>query len=218
MDRDHQIALVEASFERVKTHKSDFVGEFYTQLFETHPQIKPLFATIDTRAQGAKLYASLALLIQNLRQPDALERVLLPLGKKHIGYGATPEHYLMMEQTIISSLKSSVGDDWTPELQKAWAITLRQVVEIMLQGADMTLPNGDDKITAGKRAYSLVTDWLEPDLMELVEDSFARIKVDKQAFTQSFYNTLFDQNPQLKPLFASTNMKKQGSKLYATLV
>jgi uncharacterized protein YjbI with pentapeptide repeats/hemoglobin-like flavoprotein len=124
----------------------------------------------------------------------------------------------MIEQAIIDSLKSFMGDDWTPQLHEAWTDTLEQVVDIMLQGADMTLPNRDGETKPGTKPATLISGWLEPELMELVEESFSEIKADKQAFTKSFYNTLFDQHPQLRPLFANIDMVKQGSKLYATLV
>lgn len=150
MDQDHRIALVEKSFEQINKHESDFVSEFYAKLFDTYPQIKPFFFNIDTSAQGAKLYASLALLVQNLRQPDALKQVLHPLGKKHIGYGATPERYLMVEQVLIDSLKTLLGDDWTPQLHQAWADTMERVIDIMLEGAGTSPPNRDPKTKPGE--------------------------------------------------------------------
>lgn len=218
MNLDSRIELVEASFEHIQKHKDDFAAEFYAGLFNMHPQIQPLFDGVDTQKQGAKLYASLVLLVENLRHPEELQRVLRPLGKKHIGYGARPEHYLMLEEGILDTLKTFLGENWTPELNTAWTISLEQVTQIMLEGAGMALPAKTGTTRIDNSKTELVSGWLEPELMDLVEESFAKVKGDKQAFTDSFYATLFASNPQLKPLFANTNMPKQGAKLYATLV
>ena len=71
--------------------------------------------------QGAKLYAALVLLVESLRQPDELQRILRPLGKKHIGYGATAEHYPMVGNALMHALEKFLPDRWTPELGAAWA-------------------------------------------------------------------------------------------------
>ena len=88
--------------------------------------------------QGPKLYAALVLLVESLRQPDELQRILRPLGKKHIGYGATAEHYPMVGNALMHALEKFLPDHWTPELGAAWANTLKEVTDIMLDGAGMT--------------------------------------------------------------------------------
>jgi hemoglobin-like flavoprotein len=51
----------------------------------------------------------------------------------------------------------------------------------------------------------------------LLQQSFAEIKLQKEAFAQAFYRRLFALYPQTNPLFATTNMKNQESSLMATL-
>ena len=129
-----QIDLIEASFESVKLRKADFASAFYSRLFSNYPELQPLFAGTDINRQGTKLYAALVLLVENLRHPAELERVLLPLGEKHIGYGATPEAFPKVGGTIIATLKEFLGNSWTPALDEAWELTLREVTETMLRG------------------------------------------------------------------------------------
>jgi hemoglobin-like flavoprotein len=47
----------------------------------------------------------------------------------------------------------------------------------------------------------------------LLEQSFSRILPQKEAFAQAFYDRLFEQFPQVKPLFMYTEMKLQQNKL-----
>ena len=45
---------------------------------------------------------------------------------------------------------------------------------------------------------------------ELVEQSFEKVRENKDTFALSFYDELFEQAPQLKPLFENTNIPKQS--------
>ncbi|EKU99774.1 hemoglobin-like flavoprotein [Leptolyngbya sp. PCC 7375] len=52
----------------------------------------------------------------------------------------------------------------------------------------------------------------------LLKTSFTLLKEDQSAFSDLFYSTLFSDYPQVKPLFAHTNMDEQPKKLFASLV
>ena len=51
----------------------------------------------------------------------------------------------------------------------------------------------------------------------LLQQSFAEVGPQKEAFAEAFYRRLFALYPQTIPLFATTNMKRQQSLLMATL-
>jgi len=54
--------------------------------------------------------------------------------------------------------------------------------------------------------------------VELLEQSFEKIKPRADEFAASFYEKLFTTHPDLKPLFAKTDMAKQQKKLISALV
>jgi len=54
--------------------------------------------------------------------------------------------------------------------------------------------------------------------IELLEQSFETVKAHNAEFSANFYNILFAEYPDVKPLFANTNMKEQGDHLYKSLV
>ncbi|MBW4661433.1 MAG: flavohemoprotein [Drouetiella hepatica Uher 2000/2452] len=54
--------------------------------------------------------------------------------------------------------------------------------------------------------------------IELLEQSFGKIKPHAEEFVASFYNNLFLVHPEVKPMFAETNMAKQQKQLLAALV
>lgn len=51
----------------------------------------------------------------------------------------------------------------------------------------------------------------------LLQQSFAEIEPQQEAFAEAFYQRLFALYPQTIPLFATANMKRQQSSLMATL-
>ena len=51
----------------------------------------------------------------------------------------------------------------------------------------------------------------------LLKESFDMVAPQKDAFARSFYERLFTDYPQTKPLFAQTDMRRQESSLMATL-
>ncbi len=54
--------------------------------------------------------------------------------------------------------------------------------------------------------------------VDLLERSFARVKPSAGAFAEDFYADLFARSPQVRPLFANTNMAEQRKKLMDSLV
>ncbi len=54
--------------------------------------------------------------------------------------------------------------------------------------------------------------------VELLENSFEKVKPYDSEFADDFYNNLFTMYPEAKPLFAHTDMAEQKKKLFSSLV
>lgn len=54
--------------------------------------------------------------------------------------------------------------------------------------------------------------------VELLNRSFAQVKDRGSEFTAKFYSNLFTEYPEVKPLFANTQMEEQKKKLFDSLV
>lgn len=57
-----------------------------------------------------------------------------------------------------------------------------------------------------------------PSKIEIVEQSFEKIKLDANEFAASLYKNLFAAAPEVKPLFANTDMETQQKKLLDALI
>jgi hemoglobin-like flavoprotein len=130
------IELLEQSFSTVKASSADFTKTFYANLFADYPEVEPLFVNAHMEAQGKKLFDSLVLTIDSLRKPDVLTATLRGLGTRHIKYGVLPKHYPMVGSSLLKSLASALGNDWTEEVNQAWIEAYTAVTQLMLEGAD----------------------------------------------------------------------------------
>ena len=126
---------LETSFDLVAPRGDELVDVFYSRLFTTAPAVKPLFASTDLRKQKAMLLATLVLLRKSLRDLGAIVPKLRELGRRHVAYGARPEHYPVVGEVLVASMADVAGDAWRPEHQRAWAQAVDVVAGAMLEGA-----------------------------------------------------------------------------------
>jgi hemoglobin-like flavoprotein len=129
------VELLESSFSRIKEQRTHFTDCFYSNLFADYPEVKPLFAHTQMEEQPKKLFKSLVLIVESLRQPDVLTHALLSLGSRHVQYGVLPEHYPMVGSTILKALAICLGEAWTSEVEQAWSDAYSVVMKLMLEGA-----------------------------------------------------------------------------------
>jgi nitric oxide dioxygenase len=115
-----QIKLVQESFSRVAPISEQAAVLFYDRLFEVAPQVRALFPD-EMSEQRKKLMATLAVVVNGLTNLEAVLPAASALAKRHVGYGAKPEHYPVVGGALLWTLEKGLGDAWTPELAEAWA-------------------------------------------------------------------------------------------------
>ena len=115
-----QIKLVQESFSKVAPISDQAAILFYDRLFEVAPQVRVLFPD-EMAEQRKKLMATLAVVVNCLTNLEAVLPAASALAKRHVGYGARPEHYPVVGGALLWTLEKGLGDAWTPELAEAWA-------------------------------------------------------------------------------------------------
>jgi hemoglobin-like flavoprotein len=130
-----QIDALEESFDIVAPRGTELMDVFYSRLFELAPEVRPLFAGADMAAQKQKLLSTLVLLVDSLRDLDAIVPALRDLGAKHVTYGVEPEHYALVGQALLGALEEVSGEGWKPAYGAAWADAYAVVEQTMKAGA-----------------------------------------------------------------------------------
>ncbi|EKV03296.1 hemoglobin-like flavoprotein [Leptolyngbya sp. PCC 7375] len=203
------VELLEQSFELVKPKADQFVGSFYNNLFTDYPAAKPLFEHSDMAKQQQMLKGALVMVIENLRKPEVLSNALKGLGARHVKYGALPEHYPLVGNSLLKTLEQYAGDAWTSDLKEAWAGAYGAITELMLEGADYTQEEVALESAPAEEGGLNV---------ELLEQSFALVAPKADDLVSTFYDHLFTDYPDARPLFEHTDMAKQKQMLKGGLV
>jgi hemoglobin-like flavoprotein len=126
--------LLETSFLAVVLHGEAFVTAFYERLFTRFPQTRVFFASTDMLEQRKKLQQTLALIVQNMQQPEVLGSMLQELGQRHVNYGVRPEHYPIVGAVLLETFADFLGKHWTQAHHDAWVKGYEAVSNLMLQG------------------------------------------------------------------------------------
>lgn len=122
--------LVKRSFAAVEPHGTEVTAYFYRHLFDHHPGVRSLFAEhLDD--QQDRLWAALGALVANLESTDTLVGILRDLGGRHAGYGALPEHFPAVGDSLIATLRHYAADVWTPEAEASWTAVYGVVADTM---------------------------------------------------------------------------------------
>jgi methyl-accepting chemotaxis protein len=129
------VETLETTFDLVAPRGDELMDIFFARLFAAAPSVKPLFADTDLRRQKAMLLSALVLVRKSLRDTDAMVPTLRELGARHVGYGAKPEHYVVVGEVLIASLAEIAGEAWRPEHELAWAAAFAVIADAMLSGA-----------------------------------------------------------------------------------
>ena len=66
---------------------------------------------------------------------EKLEKPLAEMGRRHVGYGAEPEHYPVVRDTLVSVMADMAGYAWNDQLTNDWSGALDFVASAMLAGA-----------------------------------------------------------------------------------
>src|SRR6476660_9632372 len=129
-----QIKLVQDSFAKVAPISEQAAVMFYDRLFEVAPSVKAMFP-IDMTEQRKKLMATLAVVVNGLSNLEAVLPAASALAKRHVSYGAKPEHYPVVGGALLWTLEKGLGVAWTPDIADAWTAAYGTLSNFMIAEA-----------------------------------------------------------------------------------
>ena len=114
-----QVQLVQESFAKVVPISETAAVLFYDRLFEVAPSVKAMFPE-DMSGQRKKLMMMLAAVVNGLGNLESILPAASALAKRHVDYGAKPEHYPVVGGALLWTLEKGLGEAWTPDVADAW--------------------------------------------------------------------------------------------------
>jgi adenylate cyclase len=129
------IFLVQSSFARIAERAEEFAPRYYANLFEVHPELRPLFRD-DMAAQTKMFMYILSSAVRGLNRMHEMVGGLRALGKRHADYGVKRDDYDEVSSAFIRTLKEFLAGEFTAELQHAWVTILGMIAETMIEAAE----------------------------------------------------------------------------------
>jgi hemoglobin-like flavoprotein len=129
-----QIELVQSSFRQFLPLADSAAKTFYRRLFALDSSLKALF-TNDMLTQGNKLMQFLGLAVVSLNKLEQLQPTLRTLGARHVTYGVLEPDYDTVGRALLWTLERTLGDSFTPELEKSWNDAYAMISSEMKAGA-----------------------------------------------------------------------------------
>lgn len=116
---DQQLALVRTSFEALRNDPVRKSDEFYGALFAAAPGLRGLFRD-DVSNQGMRFMSTLAVIVDNLHDPTALDERYANLGRGHAAMGVRAGDFEPMKTALINTLAKALGQRFDLETRIAW--------------------------------------------------------------------------------------------------
>ena len=129
-----QVKLVQESFSKVVPISEAAAAIFYDRLFEVAPSVKAMFPA-DMTEQRKKLMGMLAAVVGGLGKLESILPAASALAKRHVGYGAKPEHYPLVGEALLWTLARALGPHWTTEVASAWTAAYTTLSDVMIEAA-----------------------------------------------------------------------------------
>mmetsp|Transcript_35156 Transcript_35156/g.83977 ORF Transcript_35156/g.83977 Transcript_35156/m.83977 type:complete len:344 (+) Transcript_35156:71-1102(+) len=171
---------------------------FYKRLFEQYPDVVPMFGDADMDEQAEKLLKTVSLAVEYLKDVPALIPILEDLGAKHAtDWKVQKEHYDAVGECLLWTLETGLGDAWTGDVAEAWTWVYGVI--------GSTMSGAGEKAYFEKRKEIIQSTW------KTVGDSLG------VEATKLFYKRLFEEYPEVVPMFGDADMDKQAEKLLKTV-
>ena len=129
-----QVKLVQESFAKVAPISEQAAVIFYDRLFEVAPAVKAMFPA-DMTEQRKKLMGTLAAVVNGLTNLESILPAASALAKRHVSYGAKPEHYPAVGGALLWTLEKGLGEAWTPAVAAAWTAAYGTLSSFMISEA-----------------------------------------------------------------------------------
>jgi hemoglobin-like flavoprotein len=136
-----QIALVQSSFTSLGSRVPEMAAQFYRELFERDPALRPLFST-DMAQQEVRFGEKLTEIVQAIPRLDELLGHTRALGARHVGYGVRVADYRTVGHALVAALAAVLGDTFDDATHDAWTVAYNLVAETMMEGAASARPVG----------------------------------------------------------------------------
>ncbi|MEK3890289.1 NO-inducible flavohemoprotein [Bacillus sp. FSL K6-3431] len=161
--------IIKSTVPVLEVHGVTITSVFYKKLFATHPELLHIFNHANQK-QGRQQTALANMVYTAAKNIDRLESILpavKQVAHKHRGLGVKPEHYPIVGENLLESIKEVLGDAATEDIISAWANAYGVIAQVFIDVenemyvASETQDNGWD----GFKNFEIINKQQESDVI-----------------------------------------------------
>jgi nitric oxide dioxygenase len=128
------IDIVKATAPVLEEHGETLTQHFYKRMFAHHPEVAPLFNPAHQRAgsQQKALAAAICAYAANIENLEILGGAVELIAQKHASLRILPEHYPIVGDNLLASIREVLGPAATEQVITAWAEAYGFLAEILI--------------------------------------------------------------------------------------
>lgn len=126
---------LQRSWDKVTRYGDEVALYFYSHIFVSHPQVRPMFP-LSMAGQRDKFVSALGRIVSHAHQIEGDADFLRHLGRDHRKYAVVAAHYDAVGASLVATLQHFLGDEWDEELAAAWAAAYQVIARIMVESAE----------------------------------------------------------------------------------
>jgi hemoglobin-like flavoprotein len=112
---------IETSFELAAVRCADLTPLVYQRLFEQHPETRTMFRTQGSElVKGSMLALTIEAILDFAGERRGHFRLIACEVVSHDGYGTARELFIAFFAVIRDTLRELLGDEWSPDVARAW--------------------------------------------------------------------------------------------------
>ena len=128
------IDIVKATAPILEEHGETLTQHFYKRMFAQNPEVAPLFNPAHQRAgsQQKALAAAICAYAANIENLEVLGGAVELIAQKHASLRILPEHYPIVGENLLASIREVLGAGATEEVITAWTEAYGFLAEILI--------------------------------------------------------------------------------------
>lgn len=128
------IAIVKATAPVLDQHGETLTRHFYKRMFSHNPEVLPFFNPSNQHVgtQQKALAAAICAYAANIDNLEVLGGAVELIAQKHASLRILPEHYPIVGENLLASIREVLGDAATDDIINAWAEAYGFLADILI--------------------------------------------------------------------------------------
>ena len=135
MLNQNTIDVIKSTVPALREHGVEITTTFYKRMFENNPEIKAMFnmAKQESGEQPKALAMAVLAAAQNIDNLEAILPAVQKMCRAHVNSNVKAEHYPIIGENLLASIKEVLGDAATDEILDAWAQAYGEISKVFIQ-------------------------------------------------------------------------------------